>query len=97
MAFSEIDLSHWPRREHYRYYSEQIRTSYQMNIELDVTGLRKRCHKKHIRFYPAMIYAIMRAVNANEAFRMAIRDGKLGYYDICHPSYTIFHEDDCTF
>ena len=25
------------------------------------------------------------------------QDGALGYYDICHPSYTIFHEDDKTF
>ena len=25
------------------------------------------------------------------------REGQLGYWDVCHPSYTIFHEDDHTF
>lgn len=98
MAFTRIDMETWPRREHYEYYSEQIRTSYQMNILLDVTKLRKRCRKKEIRFYPAMIYAIMRGINSNESFRMAVdAEGQLGIHDICHPSYTIFHEDDQTF
>ena len=33
-----------------------------------------------------------------EEMRMAKdADGNLGYWDICHPSYTIFHKDDCTF
>lgn len=98
MAFNRIDMAVWPRREHYQYYSEQIRTSYHVNIVLDVTKLRKRCRKKGVRFYPAMIYAIMRGINSHENFRMAIDgEGQLGIYDVCHPSYTIFHEDDQTF
>ena len=28
MTFERIDMEQWPRREHYRYYNEQIRTSY---------------------------------------------------------------------
>ena len=30
MTFERIDMEQWPRREHYRYYNEQIRTSYEM-------------------------------------------------------------------
>lgn len=98
MAFEKIDMEKWPRRDHYRYYTQNIPTSYQVNVMLDVTALRKRCHKKDIRFYPAMIYAIMWGINANENFRMAVdADGAPGICDICHPSYTIFHEDDKTF
>ena len=72
MTFERIDMEQWPRREHYRYYNEQIRTSYEMNVELDVTKLRKRCLKKGIHFYPAMMYAIMYSINHHENFRMAI-------------------------
>ena len=98
MTFERIDMEQWPRREHYRYYNEQIRTSYEMNVELDVTKLRKRCLKKGIHFYPAMMYAIMYSINHHENFRMALdEEGHLGVYDICHPSYTIFHKDDETF
>ncbi len=98
MSFEKIDMEKWPRRDHYRYYTDDIKTAYQVNVLLDVTDLRKRCHKKNIRFYPAMIYAIMWGINNNENFRMAVDDeGELGVYDVCHPSYTIFHEDDKTF
>ena len=98
MTFERIDMEQWPRRGHYRYYNEQIRTSYEMNVELDVTKLRKRCLKKGIHFYPAMMYAIMYSINHHENFRMALdEEGYLGVYDICHPSYTIFHKDDETF
>ena len=72
MTFERIDMEQWPRREHYRYYNEQIRTSYEMNVELDVTKLRKRCLKKGIHFYPAMMYAIMYSINHHENFRMAL-------------------------
>lgn len=69
-----------------------------MDVDIDVTKMVKRCRKLELRFYPAMIYAVMRAVNDNEAFRMAVdENGDLGYYDVCHPSYTIFHKDDKTF
>lgn len=98
MAFKKIDMGKWPRREHFRYYTDEIQTSYQMDVQLDVTKLRKRCHKKDIRFYPAVMYAIMRAINSHENFRMALNEeGEPGVYDVCHPSYTIFHEDDKTF
>jgi chloramphenicol O-acetyltransferase type A len=98
MRFNRIDMDQWVRREHYQYYTENILTSYQVNIMLDVTKLKKRCRKKEVRFYPAMIYAIMKGINQNDNFRMAVdAEGQLGVYDVCHPSYTIFHEDDETF
>lgn len=98
MAFHKIDMETWPRREHYIYYSEKIKTSYQMNVDIDVTELVGQCKKRKLRFYPVMIYVIMKAVNSNRAFRLAVdRDDRLGYYDVCHPSYTIFHKDDQTF
>lgn len=96
--FHLIDQKTWPRREHFVYYSEKIRTSYQVNYDMDVTTLVTECKDRGLRFYPSMIFCIMKAVNHNSEFRMAINEqGQLGYYDICHPSYTIFHEDDHTF
>ncbi len=98
MAFYLIDMDKWPRKDHFHYYSHVIPTNYQVNVDMDVTQLRKACLEKKLRFYPAMIYAIMRAVNAHPQFRMAKdKEGRIGYYDICYPSYTIFHKDDHTF
>lgn len=45
-----------------------------------------------------MLYAILRAVNENREFRMSFDgDGRLGYWDVVVPCYTVFHERDKTF
>ena len=41
MSFTLIDIEKWPRADHYRYYTEQIRTSYQVTVQLDVTKMWK--------------------------------------------------------
>ena len=46
MMFHKLDMEIWPRREHYSYYQEKIRTCYQVNVDLDVTKLVKRCKEK---------------------------------------------------
>ena len=98
MSFNLIDMEKWPRADHYRYYTEQIRTSYQVTVQLNVSKLWKWCSIRKLHFYPAFIYAIMRVINRHQEFRMALdAEGRLGYYDVCHPSYTIFHKDDETF
>ena len=96
-AFSPIDFSAWPRASHFAYYTETIRTNYAVTVRLDVSALLPRLRARGLRFYPAMLYAVMRTVNRRPEFRMAYRDGVLGIYEVCHPSYTIFHPDDQTF
>lgn len=97
MEFHPIDLQNWPRASHFEYYSTKLRTNYGVTVRLNVTKLRRYTSANGLRFYPAMLYAIMRAVNRRPEFRMAYRGGVLGYYEVCHPSYTIFHPDDHTF
>ncbi len=97
MGFYPIDLDAWPRAQHFSYYTNVIRTNYAITVRLDVTRLRGWVRGNGLRFYPAMLYAVMRAVNSRQEFRMAYLDGVLGFYEECHPSYTIFHPDDHTF
>ncbi len=54
--------------------------------------------EKDLKFFPVFLYAILRAVNQNQEFRMSFdADGRLGYWNQLLPSYTIFHDDDKTF
>lgn len=98
MAFHLIDMEKWERREHYHYYRNFIKTRYNLNGDIDITELLSQTKEKRLRFYPVFIFIIMKAVNETKEFRMSLdKDGNLGYWDICHPSYTIFHKDDHTF
>lgn len=98
MAFHLIDLEAWERRDHYRYYQTLVRTGYTLTAELDITRLLKEVRRRGLRFYPVMLYVVSTAVNRQQELRMARdKEGRLGYWDVCHPSYTIFHADDHTF
>ena len=96
--FITIDFDTWPRSDYFHYYIERIKCKYTLNAELDLTPLMRVRSKKQLKFFPTLLYAIIRAVNQNTEFRMAYGANKqLGYWNYVVPSYTIFHEDDKTF
>lgn len=98
MTFIPIDIEKWERKEHYQYYINIVKAKYTITTEIDITTLLQKIKEKKLRFYPVFLYIIMHCINKNQAFRMGYNEqGQLGYWDICHPSYTIFHEDDKTF
>ena len=97
-TYQKIDMQSWPRREHYRYYTEKLRVEYSITAPVDLTNLLKFCHESGRKFYPTMICLVTKVVNAIENFRMFVDvDGSLCAWDRVVPSYTIFHEDDKTF
>lgn len=96
--FHLIDLDTWPRRDHFEYYRNLVKTNYNLTSNVDITRLHQLCRQNGLRFYPTFVYAITRTVNGISALRMALNDsGNPGYYDYLNPSYTIFHKDDETF
>lgn len=95
--FKKIDMESWERKEHFKYYRNLIKTNYSIAAEIDITKLREVQKREGLKFFPTMLYCVIRAVNENKEFRMAFKDGELGYWDYCIPSYTIFHKDDNTF
>ena len=96
--FHPIDWETWPRRDHFNYYYNQIKCRYTLTAHIDIAPLREFQKQRQLRFFPLMLYAIMRAVNENREFRMSFDgDGRLGYWDVVVPCYTVFHEEDKTF
>ena len=35
-AFKKVDMESWPRREHYRYYTEALKVEFNMTAPVDV-------------------------------------------------------------
>jgi chloramphenicol O-acetyltransferase type A len=93
----KIDLSAWPRTEHYRHYIENP-CFHCTTCEIDMRAVRKACRDRELRLYPVTIYIAMMAVNAVECLRLTHDpQGDLAVWDHVSPSYPIFHEDDKTF
>lgn len=96
--YSRVDVEHWARKEHYRYYTERLPIAFTVTVPVHVEQILDYCHRQGKRFYPSFIAVITEAVNSMENFRM-FRDeaGQLCLWQHVIPNYTIFHHDDHTF
>lgn len=98
MKFKLINMDNWERKEHFHHYTNQVPCSYSVSITIDITKLLLKIKKHNIKLYPAIIYALSTIVNQHNEFKTSQdEDGNIGYFDIIHPAYTIFHKDTETF
>lgn len=97
MNFTPIDLRSWPRGQMFSYFSKMAPTGYSITVNMDVTELRRTVKEQGIRFFPAYLWLVTRNLSSQTEFKVAEKDGVLGYYDTLTPLYASFHEDDHTF
>lgn len=96
--FEIIDLNTWPRKFYFDHYYEQVKCTYSITANIDITQLLSACKKTSIKLYPAMIHIITTAVNSIEELRTSHNaEGQLGTWNFMSPCYTIFQDDDKTF
>lgn len=95
-AFNPIDQVTWPRSQTFYYFTKIAPTGYTINMDVDVTILRKALKEKGKKFFPAYLYLVTKVLNKIPEFKVAIKDGVLGYFDTLTPLYASFHEDDKT-
>ena len=97
MIFTPIDLPAWPRSQMFMYFSRMAPTGYSVTVDVDVTGLREALKTKVFMFFPSYLWLATKCLNEQQEFKIAQKDGVLGYYDVLTPLYASFHEDDRTF
>lgn len=97
MNFTPIDFGAWPRREMFYYFSKMAPTSYSISVDVDVTELCSALKKHNMKFFPTYLWLVTKCLNKQQEFKIAYKDGALGYYDTLTPLYASFHEDDKTF
>ncbi|MHC1722060.1 MAG: CatA-like O-acetyltransferase [Aminipila sp.] len=96
-GFHLIDMKKWSRAQTYQFFTEVVKPqSYTINVPLDVTLLKKTLKSKNIKFFPACLYLVSRAIEKQLELRLALKDNLLGYWEFLNPQYPVFHEDDKT-
>ena len=97
-GYRKIDMEHWPRREHYAYYTTRLKVGFNMTARVRVDHVLDYCHRHGYRFYPVMICLVTRMLNQLDFFKMFRNaEGELCVWDHILPNYTFFHKDDETF
>lgn len=98
MKFNVIDFDKWERTPYFNHFSNNLKCTYSITSNIDITALLFILKEKQLKFYPTFIYIISKVVNSNKEFRFSFDNNKnLGYFEEMNPCYTIFHEDDKTF
>lgn len=98
MNYTEINLDEWKRGELFRHYINKNRVVLSLTCDIDVAPLLKYTKKNGMKFYPAMIWAVSKIINAHDEFKYRLnKEGKLILWDVLSPSYTDFHKEDENF
>lgn len=95
--FTPIDFETWKRREIFFYFSKMAPTGYSLTVKLDATRMKSILDQAGLKFFPAYLWLVTRSLNCQQEFRIAQKDGQIGFYDHLTPLYATFHEDDMTF
>lgn len=98
LEFTEIDLKKWARAPYFQLYTQMIPTGFTTCVDLDITKMHTYFKEEGYKFGAGYRYIALKVLNSEgrEYFRVAVKDGKLGYYNHLVPSFTNFHEDDKT-
>lgn len=98
VAFHTIRRDTWERSSYFDYYFHTLKSRYNIGADLDIGALQRFRRERGLKFFPVMLYIVMRAVNRHREFRMAFNEKKeLGYWDEVWPCYTLFHPENETF
>lgn len=94
--FQPIDMQIWPMAQAFYYYTQMAPTGYTVNVNMDITILRKELKARGYKFFPAYIYLVSKAIAKQQELRIGLKDEVLGAWEYLSPVYPQFHEDDKT-
>jgi chloramphenicol O-acetyltransferase type A len=88
-----IDLSTWPRREHFSFFSKFDEPFFGLVADVDCTHAYAEAKRLGVSFFLYYLHLALQAANEVEAFRYRIEDGQVYCYDRIHASATIGRPD----
>lgn len=93
--FETIELSQWPRRQHFEFFSQFEEPYFGITSQVECTPLWNFCKRdKNTSFYLRYLHAVMCAVNTTQATRLRIRNQQPVLFKTIHVSATIMRAND---
>ena len=89
-----IDLSEYPRRKHFEYFSSMANPYVGLTVQVDISPLFRRVKDERLPFFLSVLYALGNAANSVPQFRQRIAGNGIEQYSACVSSYTVALPDD---
>lgn len=83
-----IDLTHWNRRQHFELFRQADLPFYNINTQVDISGLKQVAQDRQITISCLLTYLTMQALNGIENFRYRLHGNDVIEHDVIHPSFT---------
>lgn len=94
-SFRPVDMTTWKRARHYELFAGSSYPYVSFATRLRIHDLLLACRAGGLRFFPAFLFAVMKALNSVENFRYRIVEGKVVLFDRIDPNFVVFdHEDE---
>lgn len=87
IKYNVLNMEHYPRVDHFHYFSAMPNPSTGVTAKVDVTRLVRFCKEKGCSFYTAMIHIACLAANRVPEFRRRVKDGGIIEYETCGTSH----------
>ena len=88
-----LDLSTWPRREHFAFFSAFDEPFFGLVAEVDCPHAYAEAKRLGVSFFLYYLHHCLQAVNEIEEFRYRIEEGQVYCYERIHASATIGRAD----
>jgi len=89
-----IDIYNWKRGKHYDYFKSFDNPSFSVNVNIDITLLIDKIKARNLKFFPSVLFVIMKGMNEVEELKYRINEENVLLYDVIHPSYTVLNNDE---
>lgn len=93
MAYHWLDMEHFPRREHFAYFSALAYPYVGTTANVDITDILQKIKGEQLPFFLSVCYCAARAANSVPELRQRIKDGRIIEFDRCRVSHTVALED----
>ena len=93
MAIRTLDMSAYPRRDHFQAFLSMSNPGLQVTVPVDITSWLAGLKRSGFPFFLSFQYAVVRAANRVPEFRQRVSGGGIVEYSFCDPSYTVARPD----
>ena len=88
-----LNLSEYPRSEHFRYFCSLAYPYTGLTAEVDITSFLRHCRENAHPFFLSFLWQVSHAANAVPAFRQRIFQEGIIEYRRCPTSHTVLRAD----
>ncbi len=90
----EINLDNWDRKEHFNFFIKSDLPFYNVNFNVDITGLKEQTKLHGLSLNNSLIYLTTKTLNKINNFLYRVNNGQVVQYEKINPSFACLRDNE---